>query len=758
MMSDYSAVAPPPQQNFNQSTAFAAALQRAKQIAAKINPSAGGDGRQKRPLEDIAEPDPKKVAGPGLGVQGGNNGPGGRPNQGGPMNASGGSSGGMGGPPPMGGGGPPKNEDIKVPDKMVGLIIGRGGEQITRLQAESGCKIQMAPDSQGMPERICSLSGTWDAIVRAKELIMNIVQQRGRSEGLGGLDLGSGLGHNNFQGNMNNQQMGGGGGGGGGRNFVEIMVPGPKVGLIIGKGGETIKQLQEKSGAKMVVIQDGPNQEQEKPLRISGDPAKVEYAKQLVYDLIAEKEMQAYNRRGGGGGGGGNGGMNRGGGMEDRQYDQYGGNSEAEVLVPRAAVGVVIGKGGDMIKKIQQETGAKVQFQQAREEGPGERRCYLSGKPQQVDQARQRIEELIDSVHRRDTDGNGGGGGRGSGSGRGGRERYDNRQNNRNNNQDYGGGNGWDDRRQQQPAQEVTFTVPSSKCGVIIGRGGETIKHINQQSGAHCELDRRSQNNQNSSEKTFTIRGDPEQIETAKRIINDKVQMQINYITLGMGGSNNLPTAYPGMAPQGYNPQGWGSQGYQQQWGNNPAPQGPEGGNNQNGNTNVPGMGGQNSGSQPDYSLQWAEYYRSLGMVREAEMIEQQAKNKTMGGQNMSIAPTVAPQNAPNPIQQQQQQQQQSQTPANGAQPDYSAQWAEYYRSMGKLKEAEAIEAQMKAKQGQPGGQAAPVAAAMPGQGNGGNSGYQPYQGGYQAPAQNQYGGFSGYGYSGGSQSGNQDN
>lgn len=50
--------------------------------------------------------------------------------------------------------------------------------------------------------------------------------------------------------------MGGGGGGGpGGRNSIEIMLPGPKVGLIIGKGGETIKQLQEKSGAKMVVIQ-----------------------------------------------------------------------------------------------------------------------------------------------------------------------------------------------------------------------------------------------------------------------------------------------------------------------------------------------------------------------------------------------------------------------------------------------------------------------------------------------------------------------
>lgn len=54
--------------------------------------------------------------------------------------------------------------------------------------------------------------------------------------------------------------------------------------------------------------------------------------------------------------------------------------------MPRAAVGVVIGKGGDMIKKIQAETGARVQFQQAREEGPGERSCFLQGNPKQVEQ------------------------------------------------------------------------------------------------------------------------------------------------------------------------------------------------------------------------------------------------------------------------------------------------------------------------------------------------------------------------------------
>jgi len=85
---------------------------------------------------------------------------------------------------------------------------------------------------------------------RAKELVLSIVNQRSRSEGIGEINMSGGssgmMGH---------------------PGFVEIMIPGPKVGLIIGKGGETIKQLQEKSGAKMVVIQEGPSQEQEKPLR-----------------------------------------------------------------------------------------------------------------------------------------------------------------------------------------------------------------------------------------------------------------------------------------------------------------------------------------------------------------------------------------------------------------------------------------------------------------------------------------------------------
>jgi len=277
-MSDYSAVAPPT--NFSQSSAFAAALQRARQIAAKINPSGTSESSgQKRPLEDGSEPEAKKVAAVNdpAGVQlaalraqqatsppGTNSAATAAAVQAAAVAArvaAAAAAGlqGLGVGVGVPGLGAVQNEDIRVPDKMVGLIIGRGGEQISRLQNESGCKIQMAPDSAGMPDRSCTLTGSREAINRAKELIMNIVQQRSRTEGTGS--------------SMGDMSMGGGPGS---HAHVEIMVPGPKVGLIIGKGGETIKQLQEKSGAKMVVIQDGPAQEQEKPLRISGEPKKVE--------------------------------------------------------------------------------------------------------------------------------------------------------------------------------------------------------------------------------------------------------------------------------------------------------------------------------------------------------------------------------------------------------------------------------------------------------------------------------------------------
>lgn len=732
-MSDYSSMAT--LQNNSQTAGFAAALERARLVAAKLE-----GGGSKRPLEEGPEPNAKKLAAVDTGYQ--------QQQQQQQMSASTAIPSGprtqapVGAPAPPPPSGPPNmmpdqtlNEYIRVPDKMVGLIIGRGGEQITRLQAESGCKIQMAPDSGGQPDRLCTLTGSREAIQRAKELVNQIVNHRGRENapqhqdspggGNGGGNGGGGGGGPGPGLGMPQMPRGGGGGGGGGSITEEIILPGPKVGLIIGKNGKTIKQLQEQSGAKMVVIQDGPNTEYEKPLRISGDPSKVEHAKQLVYELLSDKEMGGGPRQ-----------------PYDDGYPPQDGNGLAgnstEVLVPKVAVGIVIGRGGDMIKKIQAETGARVQFHQERDDGPGDKRCYLQGKPHQVDQARQMIEDLISSVNRRE---------------------QESRPNRRAPPQRNGDRGGEFQQWQESPEIRVTFTVSNLKCGLIIGRGGEVIKQINAASGAHCELDRRAQGADRNN-RTFYIRGHPDAVEHCKRIIMEKVGVPVNFMQDGSDGNGNGNNGgngndngggggggggpggdfYGGGGGGGGGPPAWG---YNPHW-HQPAQQQPQ-----------PQVQINPATGQPDYSQQWIDYYRSMGLMREAEAIEQQAKQQQQqagmeaaaAASNVANAPSgpglgsggpVAGASTPSPA-------------AAAAAPtqDYSAQWAEYYRNLGKVKEAEAIEAQIKQKQqsggtgmgasavgpGSTAGASTPTASGTPPGGAGGAGAGQYAQYGLYAPA-----------------------
>ena len=65
-----------------------------------------------------------------------------------------------------------------VPDKCVGLIIGRGGESINEIQRRSGARVNIVPESQSVNgRRPANLFGTDEANQRAKELIEAIVKQ-----------------------------------------------------------------------------------------------------------------------------------------------------------------------------------------------------------------------------------------------------------------------------------------------------------------------------------------------------------------------------------------------------------------------------------------------------------------------------------------------------------------------------------------------------------------------------------------------------
>ena len=49
--------------------------------------------------------------------------------------------------------------------------------------------------------------------------------------------------------------------------------------------------------------------------------------------------------------------------------------------------------------------------------------------------------------------------------------------------------------------------VPANKTGLVIGKGGDTIKQINAQSGAHAEIQKNPPPGSDINYKTFLIKG-----------------------------------------------------------------------------------------------------------------------------------------------------------------------------------------------------------------------------------------------------------
>uniref|UniRef100_A0A8C9W5Z4 Far upstream element (FUSE) binding protein 1 n=1 Tax=Scleropages formosus TaxID=113540 RepID=A0A8C9W5Z4_SCLFO len=475
------------------------------------------------------------------------------------------------------------SEEVKVPDGMVGFIIGRGGEQISRIQQESGCKIQIAPDSGGMPERSVTLTGSPDSIQTAKRLLTEIVEKGRPTPGFHHSD-------------------------GPGMSVQEILVPASKAGLVIGKGGETIKQLQVmtffKPGVHNVILADSKNL--------------------LPYFLKSVTLFTFY---------------------------------------------VHLSDDGSMPERIAQ----------------------IMGPPDRAQHAAEIISDLLRSVQ---SGGPPGPGGRGRGRGQG--------------NWNMGPPGG---------LQEFTFTVPAMKTGLIIGKGGETIKSISQQSGARIELQRNPPPNADPNLKIFSIRGSHQQIDYARQLVEEKIGGPVSPI----GGPHGPPGPHGGPSPHGppgppgppapmgpynpgpynqgppgphgppapYQPQGWGNgfphwqQGqpdpgkaaadanaaawaayysqYQQQ------PQAPiapataapgTAQTNGQGDQQAPGQSG-----QADYTKAWEEYYKKLGQQGQQPQDYTKAWEEYYKKQGQAAPQAAAA--TPSPA---------------GGQPDYSAAWAEYYR------------------------------------------------------------------------------
>ncbi|XP_076337524.1 tudor and KH domain-containing protein-like [Tachypleus tridentatus] len=141
------------------------------------------------------------------------------------------------------------------------------------------------------------------------------------------------------------------------------------------------------------------------------------------------------------------------------------------VNVPKSAVGVVIGRQGSTIKKVQEQTNTKIKFE---EKGLDveEKVAVIRGSPENAQEAENLLYQLINE--------------------------------------------------QPQILTEDVF-VPVRVCGRIIGRNGDTIRSMCRVSGAKITLDRGGDERDPDNQKRVTIRGTRDQIDIAISLIDEKL-------------------------------------------------------------------------------------------------------------------------------------------------------------------------------------------------------------------------------------------
>ena len=222
------------------------------------------------------------------------------------------------------------SETIAIQSNLVGLIIGRQGENLRRVEAETSSRVQFltGPDANS-PVRQCKISGTRKARDDAKAEIFRIIDENGNARGGNPISVpvndrpaAASKGAGNHQPALR-----------AGEDATQIMVPNRTVGLIIGRGGETIRDLQERSQCHVNIVGEEKSVEGLRPVNLIGTPQAAAMARNLIMEIVDSDTKNAGH-----------------GGPPQREQGRggYGGETEKtndRIIVPSDAVGMIIGKG-----------------------------------------------------------------------------------------------------------------------------------------------------------------------------------------------------------------------------------------------------------------------------------------------------------------------------------------------------------------------------------------------------------------------------
>uniref|UniRef100_W5MU17 NOVA alternative splicing regulator 1 n=1 Tax=Lepisosteus oculatus TaxID=7918 RepID=W5MU17_LEPOC len=190
---------------------------------------------------------------------------------------------------------------VLIPSYAAGSIIGKGGQTIVQLQKETGATIKLSKSKDfypGTTERVCLIQGTVEALNAVHgfiaEKIREMPQNVAKTEPVSILQPQTTVNPDRIKQTlpssptttksspsdpMTTSRA----------SQVKIIVPNSTAGLIIGKGGATVKAIMEQSGAWVQLSQkpDGINL-QERVVTVSGEPEQNRKAVELIIQKIQE--------------------------------------------------------------------------------------------------------------------------------------------------------------------------------------------------------------------------------------------------------------------------------------------------------------------------------------------------------------------------------------------------------------------------------------------------------------------------------------
>jgi len=319
-----------------------------------------------------------------------------------------------------------------IPGTFIGAVIGKEGQQIKQVQADSGCKFVSATKRDETRDRRVVIIGGFEEAAHAQRMVFGYYQKAAAAA-------------------QNPEEVG--------EVTVILMVPQASAGAIIGKEGANLKRLREQSGIKIKLERD--KVEDQRPCIMTGPLENIiQLEKELceqVMEQMSQMNQEVPNNI-----------MAKRGqeDMWDGGYQQQppvtgflesqakrprtfqagppGQEGVTKLLVPRNLAGAIIGKQGATLKAIRESVGCNVQVTKE-EEAPqfrGERLVILKGDKMMRQQALERVLQAA----------------------------YAN----------------------EQDAQAVTLKlmVPSREAGGIIGKAGANLKAIREQSGTNVQVER----------------------------------------------------------------------------------------------------------------------------------------------------------------------------------------------------------------------------------------------------------------------------